>query len=276
MKRETGLGSKPDRKAIASAIQRHLDSNGLARKDLIREHLSKSSIEKLFQGDFTERTLNKVEGILKASFQRQAEGREDTAAKSFGGYAFDAVEYLQGDYLCIRPMFANPANINAYLISIAWSDERNCLVFEEKSRFDGKYRQIGTVYIPFGTSFMNLVSSAAGNVRTVLLSLPDSEGMTRGIINTLSNPKGSIYIPVAAPIVLRKLRTAEEPELGVISPDHRRYDEYQSWLATVLTEEFGVFAVPQARARPDKPGRRAVGPSLHGKGAAIGKAKPQG
>src|SRR6187431_3375571 len=254
MRQETGLGSKEDRKAIAGAIQRHLDAIGLARKDLIREHLSKSSIEKLFQGDFTERTLNKVEGILKTSFQRQPKAREDTAAKSVGGYVFDAVEYLQGDYLCVRPMFANPANFNAYLISITWSDTQKCLVFEEKSRFDGKYRQIGTVYIPFGTAFMNLVSSSAGNVRTILLSLPDSEDMMRGIISTLSNPKGSIYIPVAAPIVLRKLRAGEEPELGVIARDNRRYGEYQSWLATVLTEEFGIFAVPQLPA-PRKTGR---------------------
>ncbi|MFZ2158778.1 MAG: hypothetical protein WAV72_22025 [Bradyrhizobium sp.] len=247
MKHETGLGSKPDKKAIANAIQRYLDANGLARKDLIREHLSKSSIEKLFQGDFTERTLNKVEGILKTSFQRPS-AVKDTAAKSVGGYVFDAVEYLQGDYLCVRPMFANPANFNAYLITIAWNDEQNCLVFEEKSRFDGKYRQQGTVYIPFGTSFMNLVSSSAGNVRTILLSLPDSEDMMRGIISTLSNPKGSIYIPVAAPIVLRKLQPGETPELGVISRDNSRYSEYQSWLATVLTEEFGIFAVPQPPA----------------------------
>jgi hypothetical protein len=249
MKRETELGSKQDKKAIASAIQRYLDANGLARKDLIREHLSKSSIEKLFQGDFTERTLNKVEGILKTSFQRQTPVRDDTAAKSVGGYVFDAVEYLQGDYLCVRPMFANPANFNAYLISISWNDEQKCLVFEEKSRFDGKYRQVGTVYIPFGTAFMNLVSSSAGNVRTILLSLPDTEDMMRGIISTLSNPKGSIYIPVAAPIVLRKLRAGEEPELGVIARDNRRHGEYQSWLATVLTEEFGIFAVPQPPAR---------------------------
>lgn len=254
MKHETGLGSKPDKKAIANAIQRYLDANGLARKDLIREHLSKSSIEKLFQGDFTERTLNKVEGILKTSFQRPSTVRDNTASKSVGGYVFDAVEYLQGDYLCVRPMFANPANFNAYLISIAWSDEQKCLVFEEKSRFDGKYRQVGTVYIPFGTAFMNLVSSSAGNVRTILLSLPDTEDIMRGIISTLSNPKGSIYIPVAAPIVLRKLRSGEAPELGVISPDNSRYGEYQSWLATVLTEEFGKFAVPQPPA-PRKTGR---------------------
>jgi len=245
MKQETALGSKPDKKAIATAIQRYLDANGLARKDLIREHLSKSSIEKLFQGDFTERTLNKIEGVLKTSFQRPSAVKE-TAAKSVGGYVFDAVEYLQGDYLCVRPMFANPANFNAYLVAISWSEERKCLVFEEKSRFDGKYRQKGTVHIPFGTAYMNLVSSSAGNVRTILLSLPDSDDLMRGIILTLSNPKGSVYIPVAAPIVLRKLRKAEEPELGIITENHRSHGEYQPLLATVLTEEFGIFAVPQA------------------------------
>ena len=245
MKHETSLGSKPDKKAIAVAIQRYLDANGLARKDLIREHLSKSTIEKLFQGDFTDRTLNKVEGVLKTSFQRSSRARQETASKSVGGYVFEAVEYLQGDYLCVRPMFANPSNLNAYLISIVWSDEQNCLVFEEKSRFDAKYRQVGTVYIPFGTSFMNLVSSAQGNVRTILLSLPDAEDTLRGIISTLSNPKGSIYIPVTAPIFLRKLRAAEEPELGKISPESGCYEEYRSLLMTVLTEEFGIFAVPQ-------------------------------
>ena len=51
-------------------------------------------------------------------------------------------------------------------------------------------------------------------MRTILLSLPDSDDMMRGIISTLSNPKGSVYIPVAAPIVLRKLRKEEEPTLA--------------------------------------------------------------
>src|SRR5450432_2073574 len=251
MKQETALGSKPDKKAIATAVQRYLDANGLARKDLIREHLSKSSIEKLFQGDFTERTLDKIEGILKTSFRKPS--AKDTADRSVGGYVFDAVDYLQGDYLCVRPMFANPANFNAYLVAIAWSEERKCLVFEEKSRFDGKYRQQGTVHIPFGTAYLNLVSANAGNVRTILLSLPDSEGMMRGIISTLSNPKGSVYIPVAAPMMLRKLRKAEEPALGIIAENHRSHDEYRSWLATVTTEEFGIFAVPQTSA-PRKSG----------------------
>jgi len=243
MKHDTGLGSKPDKKAIADAIQRYLDANGMARKDLIREHLSKSTIEKLFQGDFTDRTLNKVEGVLKTSFQKSSR-KQQAASKTVGAYVFEAVEYLQGDYLCVRPVFANPSSLSAYLISIVWDDEQNCLVFEEKSRFDAKYRQVGTVYIPFGTSFMNLVSSAQGNVRTILLSLPDSESTLRGIISTLANPKGSIFIPVTAPIFLRKLSPGEQPELGKISPENRCHEEYRSLLMTVLSEEFGIFAVP--------------------------------
>ena len=241
------LGSKTNRRAVAAEIQRHLDANGLSRKDLIRDYLSKSSIEKLFQGDFTERTLNKVEGILKTTFLRpsQAPVATRTAAKNVGGYLFDAVRHLQGDYLCVRPVFANPAKLSAYLISIAWSDDDKSLMFEEKSRFDAKYAHRGFVYIAFGTSFMNLVSMSEGNVRTVLLSLPGNDGVLRGIINALSNPKGSIFIPASAPIVLRKLKENEEPELGIISSQSGSYHAYQSSLATVLDEEFGIFAVPQ-------------------------------
>jgi hypothetical protein len=45
------------------------------------------------------------------------------------------------------------------------------------------------------------------------------------------------------------LRAAEEPELGKISPESRCYEEYRSLLMTVLTEEFGIFAVPQPAAQ---------------------------
>jgi hypothetical protein len=251
---ERELGSKTDRRVIAAEIQRYLDAHGLSRKDLIRDYLSKSSIEKLFQGDFTERTLNKVEGILKTAFARPSRTSPAirTAAKTVGGYVLDAVRHLQGDYLCVRPVFANPARLSAYLISIAWSDEQQSLVFEEKSRFDAKYAHRGAVYIAFGTSFLNLVSTSEGNVRTVLLSLPGGDGVLRGIICALSNPKGSIFIPASAPIVLKRLREGEEPELGIITGQSKSYHPYQSLLATVLAEDFGIFAIPQYDA--DRPG----------------------
>ena len=46
--RDVRPGSKPDKKAIAAPSSAISTPTALARKDLIREHLSKSSIEKLF------------------------------------------------------------------------------------------------------------------------------------------------------------------------------------------------------------------------------------
>ena len=98
---------------------------------------------------------------------------------------------------------------------------------------------------PWRIDFRRKVNEAPNSI---LLSLPDSESTLRGIISTLSNPKGSIFIPVTAPIFLRKLRAGEQLEFGKITPESPCYEEYRSLLMTVLTEEFGIFAVPPAPA----------------------------
>jgi hypothetical protein len=115
------------------------------------------------------------------------------------------------------------------------------LRFEELSRPDAKYTQHGVVYVPFGTPFINLVSTHLGNLRTVLLSLPDREGIARGLITTLSNPKGTIYVPVAAPIFLKRLAQGEQPELGFIRPESEAYAGYLSLLSSVVIDEYGRF-----------------------------------
>jgi hypothetical protein len=117
-----------------------------------------------------------------------------------------------------------------------------------------KYAQKGTVYVPFGTPFLNLVSTHLGNLRTVLLSLPDSDGICRGIISTLSNPKGTMYTPVAAPIFLRRLAKGEQPEIGFIKPESEAYGAYVNVLASVVADEFGLFVpVPPAPADRRRP-----------------------
>lgn len=247
------LQTKSQRLAIAAAIQHHLDAHGLSRKDLIRDYLSKSTIDKVFQGEFSERTLTKIEAILNISLTSK-HAEEDQAPSQVGGYAFAAVEHLQGDYLCVRPLFSNPANLNAYIIRIAWDRAAPSLRFEELSRRDLKYAQKGTVYVPFGTPFLNLVSTHLGNLRTVLLSLPDSDGICRGIISTLSNPKGTMYTPVAAPIFLRRLAKGEQPEIGFIKPESEAYGAYVNVLASVVADEFGLFVpVPPAPADRRRP-----------------------
>jgi hypothetical protein len=96
------------------------------------------------------------------------------------------------------------------------------------------------------------VSTHLGNLRTVLLSLPDRDGICRGLITTLSNPKGTMYTPVAAPIFLKRLAQGEQPALGFIPPDHKAYVDYLTLLSSVVTDEYGRF-VPAPPFPADRP-----------------------
>ena len=100
-----------------------------------------------------------------------------------------------------------------------------------------------------------MVSTHLGNLRTVLLSLPDNDGMCRGLITTLSNPKGTLYTPVAAPVFLRLLNKGEQPDVGFIKPDSASYGAYLDILTSVVSDEFGRF-VPAPSAPAER--RRAV------------------
>jgi hypothetical protein len=247
------LATKEARLALAQAIQRHLDMHGLARKDLIRDYLSKATIDKVFQGEFSERTLTKIEGILKTTFATNGRDDERRAPNRLGGYSYDSAEKLIGDYLCVRPMFSDKVNLSAYLIAITWSESERCLCFAERARHDDRYTKDGQVSIPLGLPFLNLISEHAGVLRTILLSHPDHAGICRGIISTLSNPKGAIYIPVAAPIFLRRLKAGETPETGLITPKAAAYSGFVKELASVAAEEYGVFVgvptLPAQRTR---------------------------
>jgi hypothetical protein len=240
------LDSKEQRLTVAQAIQRHLDVHGLARKDLIRDYLSKATIDKVFQGEFSERTLTKIEGILKTAFTAHSPlgangGEERRAAGRLGGYSLASVDFLQGRYLAVRPMFSHKVNLSAYLIDIAWDAAGQCLAFQERARHDARYTKDGCVSIPLGLPLLNLISEHAGVLRMILLSHPDHNGVCRGLISTLSNPKGAIYIPVAAPIFLRKLADGETPETGLITPKSAAYAAHVAELKTVAAEEYGVF-----------------------------------
>ena len=249
MSKQPPSGESEQRKAVATAIRRHLDAHGITRKHLIRADLSESTVNKLFQGVFTDRTLTKVDAILGTSFLRPNDKdrpSDDKAHRDLGAYTFEAASYLQGEYLCVRPSFGNPANLSAYIIHIAWDRAKTCLVFEERARADSKYVQSGVVYIPWGTPFFNLVTVDVGNVRTILLCLPDDDGIARGIMTTVQNPKGMVYIPTAVPVFLRRLQADKKPELGVISPAASSYVEHSKILLRIVADDFARFLVPPA------------------------------
>jgi hypothetical protein len=168
------------------------------------------------------------------------------ASDEFGGYTFETVKCLEGDYLCVRPVFKNPTTLNAYLIQMRWDKSGSHLVFEERERPDPRYAQSGIFYHQSGRPFFHLVSGNRGDLRMYTLAWPEGDGIARGVISTLSNPRGAVYIPVAAPIFLRSLGTtdpAKYPPTGYITADHPSYLEYQETLQSVTDDEYCVFVM---------------------------------
>jgi hypothetical protein len=67
--------------------------------------------------------------------------------------------------------------------------------------------------------------------------------MARGLIFTLSNPKGVNFIPACAPVVFQKLGN-EERKIGLLKPDTPDYKRYIEQLNSV-SPDFGFVALPE-------------------------------
>lgn len=232
--------SAEQRLAIAKAMREHLAKCGRPRKDLVRPGLGSGTINKAMLGDFTDNTLAKIEAALGCSFRPENIERtvHREAPKDAGGYPFSTALCFHGEYLCVRPAFSDPKILIVYLIDIRWDDTKCCLVFEERNRPDPKHTQKGIVYLPLGKPFMNLVTIDTGSIRTITVSHPDENGVARGIITTLHNPRGTLLTPVSAPVVLRRSSAEEAVHGDFVKPGMFGYDIYRSLIDSVTAEEY--------------------------------------
>ncbi|WP_339036303.1 hypothetical protein WHZ78_02400 [Bradyrhizobium symbiodeficiens] len=225
-----------DKLRIAQAVERYLISTRKKRAYL-EEVLAPRTITDFFAGKFTAKTLTKIEQHLKRNFG--ATDKTDDAPAELGSYSYILVERLQGVYLAVRPLFGNPKVINAFIITMRWDAERPCLVFSESKRADQKYAREGAVYLENGKPFLNLLAIKAGEVRNYLITLPDDEGIARGLVLTTHNPNAFNFTPVAAPCCLRKLADDEAPATGLIEEGHASYSAYSELLAGVTSGGYG-------------------------------------
>jgi hypothetical protein len=237
------------RKRFAAAIKKHLHVHELSRKLLIRSDLSVKTIDNALSGKhLSQATVDKIESILKTKFEDDLKGQfseqadifSDKADDALGGYTLRAVEYLQGDYVFIRPTFKNPSVISAYLIEVRWDEFEGCLVFSETQRSDAKYAQKGKVYVPFGRPFLNFVTISTGGVRLAIVSMPEN-GIMRGIITTVHNPMGTSFVPASSPVAMFKVTEPNINELGQITSENPKYLEYKRLLDEVISDQFGLM-----------------------------------
>jgi hypothetical protein len=175
--------------------------------------------------------------------EKHAPTGPEIAPLDFGRYARSNVQEMEGCYICFRPGFTSPGLITAYLIILRWDEAESCLVFEEHGRADAAHTQKGRVYIPNEVAQVNFVTLEKGSIRVIMVSRPEKQGSSRGLILSLSNPTGTVYTPASAPVVLRRVKQGEIPQLGFIRPGMPGYDAYSNELETVIPA-FGLFAPP--------------------------------
>ena len=228
--------------------RRRLSRQGLA--DLAR--ISLSTLEKALNGNrpFTLSTVVRLEAALGLQL-RPAEAPAPSAASPataapghLGAYTADAVRWLEGDYLTLRPSFEVPGAIFAYRTVIAWDDATGALVFRESQRQDAPFAQRGVVSVPNKSGHIYLHTNDDGQFRLAMLSRPLISGEMYGLLATLQAGSGAQLLPVSTPLALVPF-AATSGVLGRVVTGDAAHADYLVHLARVTEGGFARFVMPQ-------------------------------
>jgi hypothetical protein len=168
------------------------------------------------------------------------------ARPEWGGYTKASVAELIGSYLVVRCAFRNPGNVFAYATDIFWDDAEGGLVFQERERLDAKHTHRGHVRIPNLSMYMYLTSGENGWLRSVTLSVLDVITEMHGVLSTLHNVAGAMYVPVVTPVVYIKRESFDQEPFGEITPADPRHERYFEMLRQTITNTYVKMIVPGA------------------------------
>jgi len=225
--------------------RRRLSRQGLA--DLAR--ISLSTLEKALNGNrpFTLATVVRLEAALglalRAAETPAVPGPPANAAAPgyLGAYTADAVRWLEGDYLTLRPSFEVPDAVFAYRTQIAW--DGSALAFRESDRQDAPFAQRGFVSVPNKSGHIYLHTNDDGQFRLGMLSRPLISGEMYGLLATLQAGSGAQLLPVSVPLALVPF-AATAGVLGRILPGAAAHTAYRAHLARVTEGGFARFVMP--------------------------------
>lgn len=241
LRRASDRASRAKRHKIADLVRQHIEAEKITRPQFERMvGRRQTTMDHFFAGDFADSLLERVETALGRQFGESSR----IAPTEWGGYTQESVEKFVGSYLTLRNDFKNPAQICAYVTSIEWGRIEQAhifdgrvivepkingygLIFREERRAYPKYTHRGQVWVPSG-QYLYLVSAYGdGRLRAAVASIPDIDGRMFGIQMSLYNPKGSGFVPAAAPIAFIKRENLGADELGIIEAGHSKYDDYR-------------------------------------------------
>ncbi len=226
--------------------RRRMSRQGLA--DLAR--LSLSTLEKALNGNrpFTLATVVRLEAALDLALREAAPvpmpaAPPVTAAPAgLGAYTADAVKWLEGDYLTLRPSLGAAGSIFAYRTVIEWDHVHGGLAFHEAGRQDAPFAQRGMVSVPNKSGHIYLHTNDDGQFRLAVLSRPAISGEMYGLLTTLQAGQGAQLLPVSVPLALVPF-AATDKVLGRVGPDDAVFAAYRAHLARVTEGGFARFPV---------------------------------
>ncbi|HEV2818703.1 MAG TPA: transcriptional regulator [Allosphingosinicella sp.] len=229
---------------LAERIREELGRRRATRLWLADEaRISLSTLEKGLAGQrrFTTATLVRIEAALGIALRPDRRGeaeRGGIAPAELGAYARPAVQWLEGEYLTVRPAFGADDALYAFRTAILWDEAQSHLVFRESERADAAYAQRGDVALPHQSGHIYLVTREAGQFRLAILSRPTIAGALRGILATLQAGGGARLLPVSCPIALQPIAPGAAPRFGFLRAGEPGYGELAAMLAQVEAEGF--------------------------------------
>ncbi|MEA2938440.1 MAG: hypothetical protein QOC56_1944 [Alphaproteobacteria bacterium] len=179
--------------------------------------------------------------VAKATAAAESDER---ARAEWGGYTKTSVGELIGSYLVLRAAFKAPGHVFAYATDITWDAAQGGLLFRERDRLDAKHSHSGHVQIPNLSMYMYLVSGENGWLRSVTLSVLDVITEMHGVLSTLHNIAGAMYVPVATPVMYLKRANFDQDCFGEIKPGDAHHARYSALLKQTITNTYVQMIVP--------------------------------
>jgi len=189
---------------IAERVRETLARRRISRQKLAAEaRISVSTLEKALAGDrpFSLASLIRIEQALGVPLRPNEVPALQVAPRELGAYVRDAVAWMEGEYLTLRPSFEPVGSIHAYCTTFCWVQEQHCLQFREGERADALNSQIGNVSLPPAKGKVYLsTTTVGGEMRLAILNSPTRGGELYGLLLTLT--AGTPGLPVATPLAL--------------------------------------------------------------------------
>ena len=231
---------------IASRIRAEMERRDWSQRNLAdRALLGEATVFRLLKGQYSRKTLRKVEAALGLELLDSSGGiarlasNIEIAEAEYGGYLRSLYDHYEAEYFLFRPSYAVPGHIYFYPFDIEWSSSPAGLKFFDRNP---GFEQSGMVSVASGTPFIHFPTQDQGSSRLITAHhMPPNLEIIRGVILSLGYQDSYDLRPVAAPIILQKMNDELKklaPDIGTIDQDDSRVGHVKIELSRVFLPQF--------------------------------------